>query len=284
MSNLHADIPDAEIHVAKGHRGALVGSDMWKDEKGGQSWQKAKMLPACLGIADSNDAPPTTADGDIYLIDNSRGYLDIDTIKWQSGNTIRYAFNGAPDLSAYNPSDSFRVSLAGAPINNGNFLVTDVNVGAYWIEVSNPLRSDAADDEASDSMAIAVSAHYRWSGANQGDWARVDGTGTWYYLTPEEGTLCYNKFTTMYYCYNKTVFWLNVVNNIIPKGNATLTGGTVAVIDPYIKSSNIVLVTVQQLGTVAAPKAMLVTITDGVGFDITSSDGTDTSVVAWAIM
>lgn len=65
------------------------------------------------------------------------------------------------------------------------------------------------------------------------------------------------------------------------KGKVTLVAGTKAVVDISVTTSTLVFCTVQQLGTVAAPKAIHVVVTAGVGFTITSEDNTDTSVVAW---
>ena len=74
------------------------------------------------------------------------------------------------------------------------------------------------------------------------------------------------------------------------KGVATLVGGTVDVYTDYCTSSFtpnscVILVTVQSLGTVTVPQAMLVTpIPFSSGFTITSADPTDTSTVAWLII
>lgn len=69
------------------------------------------------------------------------------------------------------------------------------------------------------------------------------------------------------------------------QGKATLTAGTVTVANAKATTTAIILLTVQVLGTVTAPKPIAVTArSNGVSFTITSSDNTDTSVVGWQII
>jgi hypothetical protein len=68
-------------------------------------------------------------------------------------------------------------------------------------------------------------------------------------------------------------------------GLATLAAGTVVVNTTVVSATSRIQLTVQALGTVAAPKAVAVTArTAGTSFTITSSDATDTSTVAWLIV
>lgn len=68
------------------------------------------------------------------------------------------------------------------------------------------------------------------------------------------------------------------------QGTATLVGGTVTVSNTSITTSSRIFLTVQSLGTVSAPKAVAVTArVASTSFTITSSDATDTSVVAYEI-
>lgn len=81
--------------------------------------------------------------------------LDVDTIDWQSGNTIRYTFNGTPDLSSIVAGDYLTVNYATNLSNSGTFLIETVNDGSDYVEVINRDRGDATDDEATDSPAVA---------------------------------------------------------------------------------------------------------------------------------
>ena len=68
-------------------------------------------------------------------------------------------------------------------------------------------------------------------------------------------------------------------------GQAVLVAGTKTVSTNKVTTNSIIFVTVATLGTVTAPQAMLVSnIVNGVSFDITSADGTDTSTVNWLII
>ncbi len=68
-------------------------------------------------------------------------------------------------------------------------------------------------------------------------------------------------------------------------GKATLVGGTVTVNTTAVTANSLIFLTVQALGTVAAPQAMTIdNVVVGTSFDITSSDATDTSDVAWLIV
>lgn len=68
------------------------------------------------------------------------------------------------------------------------------------------------------------------------------------------------------------------------QGVATLVAGTVTVSNTSVTANSRILLTVQSLGTVTAPKAIAVTArTAGTSFVITSADNTDTSVVAYEI-
>jgi hypothetical protein len=68
------------------------------------------------------------------------------------------------------------------------------------------------------------------------------------------------------------------------KGVATLVAGTVTVTTTAAVTGSVICLTIVTLGTVATAKSMLVTITNGVNFAITSEDNTDTSVLNWAIV
>ncbi len=68
-------------------------------------------------------------------------------------------------------------------------------------------------------------------------------------------------------------------------GVATLIGGAAVVSNTSVTANSRILLSIQSLGTVVAPKPIAVTArTASTSFTITSSDGTDTSVVAWFLM
>lgn len=68
-------------------------------------------------------------------------------------------------------------------------------------------------------------------------------------------------------------------------GVATLVLGTVTVGEATVTTNSRIMLTTQSLGTVAAPKAHAITArVASTSFTITSSDATDTSVIAWEIL
>ncbi len=189
-SHRQQDLDPQNMHHPKGFLQANDGDMSWRDETGNISYIPNPVLPGVLDFVDSSIAPPTEADGDIYLLDATGVTLDVDTIIWQSGTTVRYNFNGAPDLSAISVNDFMEVLLAGTASNNGVFKISAVNDGADWIEITNALRTDATDDEASDSNATGTVTHGDWDGATQNSWVKFNPVnGTWGFITPFEGLL-----------------------------------------------------------------------------------------------
>lgn len=68
-------------------------------------------------------------------------------------------------------------------------------------------------------------------------------------------------------------------------GVSTMVGGSVVVSNTSVTANTRIFLSIQSLGTVAAPKAIGVTArTASTSFTITSADATDTSVVAWFLM
>jgi hypothetical protein len=62
-------------------------------------------------------------------------------------------------------------------------------------------------------------------------------------------------------------------------GNATLVAGTVTVADTNVTANSVIQLTYKTIGGTAG--ILLYTTSAGVGFTITSSSNTDTSVVSW---
>ncbi|MCB0395849.1 MAG: T9SS type A sorting domain-containing protein [Flavobacteriales bacterium] len=82
--------------------------------------------------------------------------LDVKEILWQSGITVRYMFNGSADLSRVGIGEKLNAFGCTEAPNNGTFVITDVNPGAMYIEVTNSLRPDATYDEAADTPGEAI--------------------------------------------------------------------------------------------------------------------------------
>jgi len=84
--------------------------------------------------------------------------LDINTITWRAGTTVRYALNLEPDLSDVAVSDPVTLTVSNATnaANDGTFTITAVDRDAHWVEVTNGARTDSTLDEASNSPATAT--------------------------------------------------------------------------------------------------------------------------------
>lgn len=96
----------------------------------------------------------------------------------------------------------------------------------------------------------------------------------------------FNEFRRVYNAIRNVAAYLGSIVTLVAAvtpvhGSVTLVAGTKTVVDATVTASTRVFLTVQNLGTVAVPKAVHVVVTAGVGFTITSADATDTSVVSW---
>jgi len=92
--------------------------------------------------------------------------MDVESILWQSGNTIRYTFNGSPDLSGVQEGSYLTSNYATNSSNDGTFLIVTVNDGSDYVDVINYDRSDNTDDEASLSPAVGDvqnNLEYQWA-------------------------------------------------------------------------------------------------------------------------
>lgn len=100
-----------------------------------------------LSVATGTSAPPTTADGDRYIVNSVASKLTIQSVAWQAGNTVRYTFSGAPDLSGYDTSYYINPVACTNAVNNGIFKITAVDNVTKYIEVTNTSVEDATYDE-----------------------------------------------------------------------------------------------------------------------------------------
>lgn len=189
--NQHRYLTGVQLHYPKGFDEAIDGSTPIKDGQGNLVWQQQTQLASALDYVSAQSAPPTEVSGDIYLIDTTGTDLDINTIAWQSGNTIRYTFNGSPDLSAVAANDFLIAKDSTNSSNDGLFLITAVDNSTKYIEVYNGNRSDATDDEAADAVGTAYYTLAEWDGVQKGDHVRFNGT-TWQKTQAQSGAICYD--------------------------------------------------------------------------------------------
>lgn len=189
--NQHRNLTGDALHNPKGFDGASNGTKLFKDGAGALDWITETQLPKALDYVSAQSAPPTEVAGDVYLIDTTGTAYDINTIAWQSGNTIRIAFNGSPDLSAVAADDYFITSGNGNSSNDGTFIITTVNDGSDYIEITNNDRSDATDDEATDAVGTGYYTLAEWDAVSKVSHVTFDGS-IWSSITPSEGQSCYD--------------------------------------------------------------------------------------------
>jgi hypothetical protein len=189
--NQHRNLTGDALHNPKGFDGASNGTKPFKDGAGALDWITETQLPKALDYVSAQSTPPTEVTGDVYLIDTTGTAYDINTIAWQSGNTIRIAFNGSPDLSAVAIDDYFITSGNANSSNDGTFIITTVNDGSDYIEITNNDRSDATDDEATDAVGTGYYTLAEWDAVSKASHVTFDGS-IWSSITPSEGQSCYD--------------------------------------------------------------------------------------------
>lgn len=185
--NHHArmDEDDANMHYPKGFLTSDPGTIAVRGADENLRYEQTTHLHDALNHVDGLSAPPTEVDGDVYLLQQSTVIHDVNTITWQSGTTVRIAFNGSPDLSGVVVNDHARIRTATNASNNGTFIITDVNDGSDFIDVTNANRTSATGDEATDSPATTTTTHRDWDVAGDGDHVEFfGGESLWYALTP----------------------------------------------------------------------------------------------------
>lgn len=117
--------------------------------------------------------------------------------------------------------------------------------------------------------------------ATSAEWAAAPASG----LVLQAGELGLDLTTGEIRKGNGTDVWSALSTAGPRRGVATLVAGAKVVSDPLVTANSRILLTVQSLGTVTAPKAIGVTArTPGTSFTITSADNTDTSIVAYEIV
>lgn len=105
MPTLHKNITaSADIHNPKWFPDASNGDVAWRNEKGELESTDELVLPAALNFVDASVAPPTTNDGDIYVL-SSGGSVHVDWGAVSLDDWVRY------DGSAWNSITPQKSSL-----------------------------------------------------------------------------------------------------------------------------------------------------------------------------
>ena len=134
-SNQHRNLTGEQLHNPKGFDGASPSTTLIKNAAGEIEWVSNSNFDNALDYVSPQSAPPTEVQDDIYLLDDTGVVYDIDTIAWQSGNTIRYTFNGTPNLSAITAGDYLVTSGNGNAVNDGTFMWTAPGFAAADVDI-----------------------------------------------------------------------------------------------------------------------------------------------------
>ena len=94
MSNLHANLDEANKHTPKGFDNAATNTRPWKDESNQSTYTENETLPRALNFVDGTTAPPTTTNGHIYVITGT-GTLNAGWGSASFNDWVRFA-NGFP--------------------------------------------------------------------------------------------------------------------------------------------------------------------------------------------
>lgn len=148
------------------------------------------VLKPALALVSGLAAPPTSVNDDVYLIDTGMELVTT-AINWQSGTTVRFQYAGSTNLSAYSAGMYLHVTAAADTVHNGIWLISAVNDGSDYIEVTNASVTDATHDDTTSTTYVS---HGDWGGVAQNDWVINDPiTNTWERIAAFEGLQCYNK-------------------------------------------------------------------------------------------
>ena len=196
--HVNMDKADKNMHYPKGFRDAILGGVLSKNEVAGVEYFPLALLPACEFVESANDGYPGTAvEGETYILYPDAVSEEVDSIEWQSGTTVRYYFGVGANLS--DVSTDRVMYIFGDTLTNtehyGRYVVTAWDNTNKWVEISNPLITDATKDESSISGVTAEFPYKTWNGASNGDWVRADENGNFYRINPVNGQQCYNKTT-----------------------------------------------------------------------------------------
>lgn len=195
LLNFHsvADLLPENMHFPEGFEASSAGRTNWKDGSLNHDWVPIPLLPSVLDLRNvTAAAPPSPANGDKYLLDDSGLIFTVSAINHQSGTIVRYTFSGTPDFSAITASNVLVCTGATNEQHNGGVIITAVNDGSDFIDVDNPAVTDNSLDET--TGATCELPHGDWNGAVNNNWVRFNETdGVWYAVAPSSGQKAFDK-------------------------------------------------------------------------------------------
>lgn len=195
---------DSNMHYPKQYKESETGVVLTKGADERLDYMHRNHLKPTINIVDINSAPPTEVNGDVYILSNAVTTLSVDSIAWQSGNTIRIQF-GVVDLSAVSINDWFITTGNANSSNDGTFQISAVNDGSDYIDITNPNRTDATDDEGSPASGTGYITIAAWDGGSanmQVQYYTYDDS--WFGIDSVEGDIGYIDSSSEYRIFDGT--------------------------------------------------------------------------------
>jgi hypothetical protein len=93
--------------------------------------------------------------------------VNVSSIEFQSGHTVRYYLESSVGLSTVGVGDAVHIADAHYDINNGELIISALNNINHWVEVTNNLRSSSSRDEADSIGCNALMAISLYTGQNR---------------------------------------------------------------------------------------------------------------------
>lgn len=236
--NLHSSIPDTIVidgvttelrHYPRAFERATNNSVIQKNESAEFNWKHDNIPSSVLDFVDSDAVPPTTNDGDRYILHNDTDQISVDSIAWQSGYTVRYSFDVLVDLSGISAGYYIRILSALNSENDGVYAITAVNTASSYIEITNTSVDSTAYDEPNPTTAKCYFGLPEWTGATNDSIVEYDAeSSAWNYVQPTNGDLIFVTEKQGYMMYNNAG-WIVVTDfeeNLTTTNNTTTTIAT----------------------------------------------------------
>ena len=194
MALEHKDLLGEALHNPKGFDDAVNGTVGYKNGIDTLEWIPADRLKDAINSVDPLTGAPTETDGDVYLLSAAIVNADVTAINWQSGTTVRITFGGGYDLSTVTVGMYARLSGSDQQRQNGRHIVTAVEDGSDYIEVTNAEVTAATYDTAAGGETTAFGLA-SWDGGVGGDQVTYSSSADlWYPVEASQLTEAYNEF------------------------------------------------------------------------------------------
>ena len=146
---------------------------------------------------------PSETDGLSYILKRGSLVFDIASVVWQTGTKVKIDLTDgspAPDFTDIEAGDFLCCEGLGVSVNNGSFVIDEVNAIDDFIVIVNPRRTDGSKDEnPAPADAQCHSTHADWDGGCRDDRVTYNtATDKWIGQTPTEGATVFETTLERY--------------------------------------------------------------------------------------